>query len=256
MKKFENKTAVVAGGGSGIGRATAIALSAEGASVAIIDINEKNANDTADTIKGEGGRAIALPADVTKMAEAEEAVHMAVSEFGGINYLCNSAGLQTYGTVVSTDEETWDKTLAVNLKSIYVVSKFCVPEILKQGGGAIVNISSVQGLRCQSNVSAYAASKGAAIALTRSMALDYAHQNIRINCICPGSIDTPMLRYGAGKHGEEEEVLKLWGSHHPIGRVGTAEEIAQTVIFLFSDASGFMIGQPVVVDGGLMSKIL
>lgn len=256
MKKFENKTAVVAGGGSGIGRATAIALSAEGASVAVIDINEKNANDTADKIKAEGGRAIALPADVTKMAEAEEAVHIAVSEFGGINYLCNSAGLQTYGTVVSTDEETWDKTLAVNLKSIYVVSKFCIPEILKQGGGAIVNISSVQGLRCQSNVSAYAASKGAAIALTRSMALDYAKENIHINCICPGSIDTPMLRYGAGKHGNVEEVLKLWGSHHPIGRVGTAEEIAQTVIFLFSDAAGFMIGQPVVVDGGLMSKIL
>ena len=256
MKKFENATAVVAGGGSGIGKATSIALAIEGASVAIIDINEKNANNTADEITAAGGSALAVAADVTKMVEAERAVSQAVSTFGGINYLCNSAGLQSYGTVVTTDEATWDRTLEVNLKSIYVVSKFCIPEILKQGGGAVVNISSVQGLRCQSNVAAYAASKGAAIALTRSMALDYAAQNIRVNCICPGSIDTPMLRYGAGKHGDVEEVLKQWGSHHPIGRVGTSAEIAQTVLFLFSKASGFMIGQPVVVDGGLMSKIL
>lgn len=256
MKKFENKTAVVAGGGSGIGRATAIALASEGASVAIIDINEENAQGTADEISAAGGSAIALPADVTKMAEAGQAVNKAVSTFGGINYLCNSAGLQSYGTVVTTDEETWDRTMAVNVKSMFIVSKFCIPEIVKQGGGAVVNISSVQGLRCQSNVAAYATSKGAAIALTRSMALDHAHENIRVNCICPGSIDTPMLRYGAAKHGDEEEVLKLWGSHHPIGRVGKAEEIAQTVLFLFSESSGFMIGQPLVVDGGLMSKIL
>ena len=256
MKKFKDKTAVVVGGGSGIGKASAMALSSEGASVAVMDINESNVRDTAEDILAKGGDAVALRVDVTKMAEVEHAVHQVVDAFGGINYLCNSAGLQSYGTVVSTDEETWDKTLDVNLKSIYVVSKFCIPEIQKQGGGAIVNISSVQGLRCQTNVSAYAASKGAAIALTRSMALDYAPQNIRINCICPGSIDTPMLRYGAGKHGEVEEVLKEWGSHHPIGRVGTAHEIARTVVFLCSEEAGFMIGQPVVVDGGLMSKIL
>ncbi|MDN5211735.1 SDR family oxidoreductase [Fulvivirgaceae bacterium BMA12] len=256
MKRFENKAAIVVGGGSGIGAASAIALSGEGASVAIIDINEKNAGNTAEQITASGGSAIALAADVTNMSDAEVAVNKAAEAFGGIHYLCNSAGLQSYGTVVSTDEDTWDKTIDVNLKSIYVVSKFCIPHILKQGGGAVVNISSVQGLRCQSNLSAYAASKGGVIALTRSMALDYAKQNIHINCICPGSIDTPLLRYGAAQHGEEEEVLKQWGNHHPIGRIGTTEEIAQTVLFLLSRESAFMIGQPVVVDGGLMSKIL
>ena len=256
MKKFESKTVVVAGGGSGIGEATAIAAAAEGAAVAILDINEKNAKNTANEITAKGGNALAIATDVTKMVETEEAINKVISTFGSINFLCNSAGLQSYGTVVSTDEESWDKTMEVNLKSIYVVSRFCIPEIQKQGGGAVVNISSVQGLRCQTNVAAYAASKGAAIALTRSMALDHADQNIRVNCICPGSVDTPMLRYGAGKHGDVEEVLKLWGSQHPIGRIGTAAEIAQTVLFLFSDAAGFMTGQPVVVDGGLMSKIL
>ena len=256
MKKFENKTVVVAGGGSGIGEATAIAAAAGGAAVAILDVNEQNAENTANEITANGGNALAIGADLTKMTEAGEAINKVVSTFGGINYLCNSAGLQSYGTVVSTDEETWDKTMEVNLKSIYLVSRFCIPEIQKQGGGAVVNISSVQGLRCQTNVAAYAASKGAAIALTRSMALDHADQNIRVNCICPGSVDTPMLRYGAGKHGDVEEVLKLWGSQHPIGRIGTANEIAQTVLFLFSDAAGFMTGQPVVVDGGLISKIL
>ena len=256
MKKFESKTVVVAGGGSGIGEATAIAAAAEGAAVAILDINEKNAKNTANEITAKGGNALAIATDVTKMGETEEAINKVISTFGSINFLCNSAGLQSYGTVVSTDEESWDKTMEVNLKSIYVVSRFCIPEIQKQGGGAVVNISSVQGLRCQTNVAAYAASKGAAIALTRSMALDHADQNIRVNCICPGSVDTPMLRYGAGKHGDVEEVLKLWGSQHPIGRIGTAAEIAQTVLFLFSDAAGFMTGQPLVVDGGLMSKIL
>ena len=256
MKKFESKTVVVAGGGSGIGEATAIAAAAEGAAVAIFDINEKNAKNTANEITAKGGNALAIATDVTKMVETEEAINKVISTFGSINFLCNSAGLQSYGTVVSTDEESWDKTMEVNLKSIYVVSRFCIPEIQKQGGGAVVNISSVQGLRCQTNVAAYAASKGASIALTRSMALDHADQNIRVNCICPGSVDTPMLRYGAGKHGDVEEVLKLWGSQHPIGRIGTAAEIAQTVLFLFSDAAGFMTGQPVVVDGGLMSKIL
>lgn len=254
--RFKDKTAVVAGGGSGIGQATAFALAEEGARVVIADINERTAAETQDQIIRSGGKSVVVIGDASKIDVAERIAQKAVDTFGGIHYLCNSAGLQTYGTVESTDEATWDLTMNVNLKSIYLVAKFCIPEIRKQGGGAVVNISSVQGLRCQSNVSAYAASKGAVIAMTRSMALDYAQENIRVNCICPGSIDTPLLRYGAAQHGKLEEVLKKWGASHPIGRIGTAEEIAQVVLFLFSDAAGFIVGQPIVADGGLISGIL
>lgn len=254
--RFKDKTAVVAGGGSGIGQATAFALAEEGARVVIADINERTAAETQDQIIRSGGKSVVVIGDASKIDVAERIAQKAVDTFGGIHYLCNSAGLQTYGTVESTDEATWDLTMNVNLKSIYLVAKFCIPEIRKQGGGAVVNISSVQGLRCQSNVSAYAASKGAVIAMTRSMALDYAQENIRVNCICPGSIDTPLLRYGAAQHGKLEEVLKKWGASHPIGRIGTAEEIAQVVLFLFSDAGGFIVGQPIVADGGLISGIL
>lgn len=254
--RFQDKAAVVAGGGSGIGQATAFALAEEGARVIIADINERTAAQTRDQIIRSGGKCEVVIGDASQIEAAERIAKAAVDAFGGIHYLCNSAGLQTYGTVESTDEATWDLTMNVNLKSIYLVSKFCIPEIRKQGGGAVVNISSVQGLRCQSNVSAYAASKGAVIAMTRSMALDYAQENIRVNCICPGSIDTPLLRYGAAQHGKMEEVLKKWGASHPIGRIGTAEEIAQVVLFLFSDAAGFIVGQPIVADGGLISGIL
>lgn len=254
--RFKAKTAVIAGAGSGIGRATAQLMAREGAQVVVADIDDDHARETLDLIQKEGGRGITVVGDLTEAEVARRVAETAVEHFGRIDYLCNSAGLQTYGTVETTDEATWDRTIDVNLKSIFLLSKYCIPEIKKQGKGAVVNISSVQGLSCQSNVSAYAASKGGAIALTRAMALDYAPHNIRVNCICPGSIDTPMLRYGAGEHGDADEVIRSWGADHPIGRVGTPEEVAETVAFLFSDAAGFILGRPIVVDGGLISKIL
>lgn len=233
-----------------------MAAAREGAKVAVIDLYPDKAQETLGRIQQEGGEGMALAADLSKHVDAHQAVLQIVAAWKGIHYLCNSAGLQTYGTVESTDEDTWDKTLDVNLKSIYLLSKYCIPEIRKQGGGAVVNISSVQGLQCQRNVVAYAASKGGAIALSRAMAMDHARENIRVNCICPGSVDTPMLRYGAAQHGPMEEVLKEWGENHAIGRIGRAEEVAQTVLFLWSDAAGFMLGYPVVVDGGLISGLL
>ena len=254
--RFKHKTAVITGGGSGIGKATALAFAQEGAQVVVADIQEEHAAATVSEINTNGGAAIAVVSDVTKITDAERITIAAIKAFGGIHYLCNSAGLQSYGTVETTSEETWDMTLNVNLKGMFLVAKFCIPEIKKQGGGAVVNITSVQGLQCQPNVSAYAASKGGVIAMTRSMALDYARDNIRVNCICPGAIDTPLLRFGAAEHGELNTVLKAWGESHPIGRIGKADEIAKTVLFLCSEDAGFILGQPIVVDGGLTVGIL
>lgn len=253
---FKDKTAVITGGGSGIGQATAVAAAALNANTVIADIDIEKAEETAALIRENGGNAITVQVDVTSSSDCENLARQTMEEFGSLHYLCNSAGIQTYGTAESTDEETWDKTINVNLKGIFLATKFCIPEIRKSGGGSVVHITSVQGFQTQKNVTAYAASKGGVISMTKTMALDYARENIRINCICPGSINTPMLRYGAAQHGELDRILKEWGENHPIGRVGTAEEVADTVIFLFSDRSSFILGQSIIVDGGLTSGVL
>ncbi len=250
-----NTVAIVTGGASGIGQAIAVQAAKKGAIAVIADIDEDNGLKTAVEIEAAGGKAHYIHTDVTSpesilnlLAEAKK--------LGAIKFLANSAGLQTYGTVESTSEDDWDRTMNVNLKSMFLVSKQLVPAIRHNGGGGIVHISSIQGMRCQKNVLAYATAKGAVISMTRSMGLDHAAEGIYVNCICPGSIDTPLLRYGAGQHGPVEEVLEKWGNHHPIGRIGTAEEIAKTVLFLWGPNSNFIIGQAIVADGGLGSIIL
>lgn len=252
---IKNKVAIVAGASSGIGEAIAIEAGLHGAVVVVTDIDIKGGEQTVSTIQSNGGQAIFINTDVTKSDSIVQLV-TAAKEKGPIKYLACSAGLQTYGDVETTPVEEWDLCMDVNLKSMYLLSKQVIPEMKANGGGGIVNISSIQGLRCQKNVLAYATSKGAVIAMTRAMGLDYASQGIYVNCICPGSIDTPMLRYGAGKHGDVNEVLDQWAAHHPIGRIGTAQEIAKTTMFLWSPDSNFIVGQPIIADGGLGSVIL
>lgn len=252
---IKGKVAIITGGASGIGQAIALEAAKRGAKVVIADINEVAGTATLESIKQQKGEALFIKTDVTQAGAIKNMVKQA-GFLGPVKFLANSVGLQTYGTVDTTSEEEWDLSMNVNLKSMFLVSQQVLPAIRENGGGAIVNISSIQGLRCQKNVLTYATSKGAVVAMTRSMGLDYAAEGIYVNCICPGSIDTPLLRYGAAQHGEVEDVLQDWGQQHPIGRIGTAAEIAKTALFLWSPDSNFIVGQAIVADGGLGSIIL
>jgi NAD(P)-dependent dehydrogenase (short-subunit alcohol dehydrogenase family) len=192
----------------------------------------------------------------------ESLMRGAVERFSGIDLLACCAGIQRYGTVEDTEESVWDEVLAVNLKGCYLASRHAVPEMRKRGGGAIVHVSSVQALACQTNVAAYAASKGGLNALTRSMALDFAKDRIRVNAVCPGSVDTPMLRASAAQFGggrPVEDVVRSWGTSHPLGegygRVCSAAEVAEVIAFLLSDRASFMTGAEVKVEGGLLARL-
>jgi NAD(P)-dependent dehydrogenase (short-subunit alcohol dehydrogenase family) len=251
--RFEDKVVVVTGGGSGIGRACAVNFAAEGAKVAVVDVNSEAAEAVVEQIESAGGQAIAVVADVSKAADAANIAQQTVARFGGIDCLVNNAGIQTYGTVVDTDEETWDRTLNINLKGVFLVSKYCIPEIAKRGGGAVVNMASVQGIRTQRNVAAYTATKGAILAMTRTMALDHAPQQIRVNAIAPGTVDTPMLHWAANlfEPDDPNALIDEWRALHPLGRVASSDEVAQVVLFLASEQASFVTGATIVVDGGL-----
>jgi NAD(P)-dependent dehydrogenase (short-subunit alcohol dehydrogenase family) len=185
-------------------------------------------------------------------------VEFAVENYGGVDVLVNSAGVQRYGTVVETEEEVWDEVLAINLKGIYLASKQAIPGMRARGGGAIVNLSSVQAFASQKGVAAYTASKGGINALTRAMALDHADENIRVNAVCPGSVDTPMLRWAADLFkGEKtaEETVEGFGKMHPLGRVARPDEVAEVISFLASPKASFVTGGEYKVDGGLLAAL-
>jgi NAD(P)-dependent dehydrogenase (short-subunit alcohol dehydrogenase family) len=258
--RFENKVAVVSGSATGIGRAAAVQLGSEGATVVLVDLNATEAQETVRRIEAAGGRALFIKTDATSSQQVAMAIRQSVESFGSIDYLVHSVGIQTYGNVITTDESLWDKTLTVNLKAGYVMAHHTLPEIAKHGGGAVVNVASVQGFHSsQNNVAAYATSKAATIAFTRTMALDHAADGIRANVVLPGSIDTPLLRAGAAElaeDGDVDAVIRSWGEMHPIGRVGQPEEVAELITFLLSDAASFITGAVVTVDGGLTLKLI
>jgi NAD(P)-dependent dehydrogenase (short-subunit alcohol dehydrogenase family) len=258
MAEFSGKVAIVAGGALGIGRAAARKLAAGGASVVICSDREDQVERTVEELRGEDLEVRGTRADVTSAADMRSLVDSAVDLYGGVDVLVNSAGVQRYGTVVETEEEVWDEVLDVNLKGIYLASRHAIPEMTKRGGGAIINVSSVQAFASQRGVAAYTASKGAINALTRAMALDHAQENIRVNAVCPASVDTPMLRWSANLFkGDKsvEETLEDWGRMHPVGRVARPEEVAEVIAFLAGPRASFVTGGDYKVDGGMLAAL-
>ena len=241
--EFQNKTVVVTGGGKGIGAACAKVFFDAGANVVVLD---KDANDSGIT----DPRWLVLQCDVSIDTQVIEAAEKVWQRFSSVHYLVNNAGIQRYGTVVDTTADEWDKVMNVNLKSYFLCSKYFIPLIQKSGSGVIINVASVQAFVSQKNVAAYTTAKTAILGLTRSIAIDFA-PNIRCVAVCPGTIDTPMVRTSFSLSPDPEAVLQECIDMHPIGRIGTPEDVAEVVKFMCDDKAGFITGQYIRVDGGL-----
>jgi NAD(P)-dependent dehydrogenase (short-subunit alcohol dehydrogenase family) len=249
-QRLGGKTVLITGGASGIGRATALLFAREGATVAVADLNEAAGNSLIQEINDNGGRALFAFADVTRATDCRHVVKHTVDQFGGIHILFNNAGIICRASVIDLSEQDWDRVIAVNVKSAFLMSREVIPIMIKAGGGSIINMASGWGLAGGPKAAAYCASKGAVVLLTKAMAVDHGRQNIRVNCLCPGDTDTNMLRTEAQQLGEREEQFLAESARRPLGRVGRPEEIAQAALYLASDAASFVTGTALVVDGG------
>ncbi len=259
MGEFDGRAVLVTGGALGIGQGIVRAFSREGAAVAIADIDPAAAERLRAELAGQGARVTATVGDVASASDAERMVQETVAALGRLDVLVNNAGIQPvdwYFRVEDTPEDVWDRILGVNLKGQFLMSKYALPHIRAGGpGGSVINMSSVQGLQSMPGVPAYAASKGGILSLTRNMALDYARDGIRVNAICPGTMDSEMVRTSArAEGGDLEATLARYGSFHPLGRLGTPEDVAQAVLYLASPRASFVTGTALVVDGGFMAQ--
>jgi len=248
--RLANKVALITGGTSGIGEATAVLFASEGASVAITGRDEKRGHSVTEKIVSSGGKAIFIRTDVRKAGECRRAVDETVGACGKIDILFNNAGVFYAHTILDCTEEEWDLQLDINLKGTFLMSKFALPRMIRQGSGVIINNSSGWGIVGGDKAVAYCASKGGVVLLTKAMAIDHGRQGIRVNCICPGDVDTPMLPEDARRRGLKWEDYLAGCANRPLGRVGTPEEIAKAALFLASEDSSFMTGAALVVDGG------
>jgi NAD(P)-dependent dehydrogenase (short-subunit alcohol dehydrogenase family) len=241
--RLAGKVAIVTGAGSGIGRATALLFAREGADVVAGVHRAETTAPLEQQAQELPGRLIAVCADVVREEDSERLVRVATERYGGLDILSNNAGIEIVGSVT-------EATLDVNLKGVFLACRHAVPAMLARGGGAIVNNASINGIRGNSRLVAYCASKGGVVALTRAMAIDYATRNIRVNCVCPASIDTPMSQRHVAEAADPELMRQQLVGKHPMGRIGRPEEVAYAVLFLASDEASFITGVVLPIDGG------
>jgi NAD(P)-dependent dehydrogenase (short-subunit alcohol dehydrogenase family) len=251
--RVAGKVAIVTGAARGIGAAIAKRFAAEGAKVVVSDILELGA-DVVQEIRDAGGDAVFCRTDVSKAADVQQLVATALQAYGTITVLVNNAAINVPGSVLELTEEIWDRTMEVNMKSQFLTSKYAIPEMKKAGIGSIINIGSANSMVAEPMLTAYVASKGGILMLTKAMALDFAKDNIRVNCICPGWVDTTINDAHAELFGGREKVLAELSDLQPIGRPIQPEEIANVALFLASDESSAMTGSAVVPDGGYTAK--
>ncbi len=248
--RLKGKVAVVTGAASGIGKAIALTFAREGARQALADINVGGGEETANQIEALQGEAFFVETDVALSDSVKNLVDKTIERFGRIDVMVNNAGIEVFQRLADTEEEMWDRLMSINLKGVFLGTKYAVPKMIEQGGGAIINMASVAGIMGAGGLAAYNASKGGVVLLTKNTAMDYGQKNIRANCICPGFIATPMVEAIMSMPGAEEvnrSILDLC----PAGRLGKPEEVAHCAVFLASDESSYINGHALVVDGGM-----
>jgi NAD(P)-dependent dehydrogenase (short-subunit alcohol dehydrogenase family) len=248
--RLTGKVAIVTGAGSGIGRVTALRFAREGAQVVAATKEPADVEELSRTVAEHSAPIVPLLADVTQDADCRRMVDLAVDRFGGLDILINNAGVAADGTVTETSDEDWSYVLDVNLKGVFLCCRHSVPAMIRRGGGSIVNTASINGIRGNSRLAAYCASKGGVVSLTHAMALDYATVNIRVNCVCPGAVqDTRMVSEGLDRAADPAGRLEMLVSKHPMGRLARADEVANAILFLASDEASFISGVALPVDG-------
>lgn len=252
--RLADKVAIITGAGAGIGRSTALLFAREGAKVVVADRDPHLGAETVSLIKAGGGEAIFVQVDVSRAADAERMARTAVETYGKLDILVNNAGIYMQANAVETSEEDWDRILDVNLKGVFLCSKYCIPEMIKGGGGSIVNVGSEAGIVGIKNQVAYNVSKSGVIALTRSMAIDFAPYHVRVNCVCPGTTETPLVKAAVERAPDPAAARRALEQVRPANRLGRPEEIAAGILYLASDESPYATGSILSVDGGYTAQ--